>query len=88
MNRLVETHNSTQLKNEHFEQNTNNFYNRFSLQQPVNTIKNLTITEEWGPGYILVTKDGLKILHSDGTKGKPFYIILCPVNNDSLTIDE
>ena len=27
------------------------------------------ITEQWGPGYTLVTKDGLKIQDSDGTRG-------------------
>ena len=27
------------------------------------------ITDEWGPGYVLVTKDGLKISDSDGTRG-------------------
>ena len=32
------------------------------------------ITDEWGPGYTLVTKDGLKIVDSDGTRGKPCHV--------------
>ena len=30
------------------------------------------IIDEWGPGYVLVTKDGLKISDSEGTRGIVF----------------